>query len=180
MATHESSDELTQLWESALAEYAKETTGKDKDALTLDTLLSNGKTITSTDALLVQIEASGQSFKDFRSKHDKLWGTLKLFVSPLTAVLNIAITPSSVAEFGIPVSAVLGACLHLIKVSRICFLASDFPSNSLLVGIGRLKTATELRKKYPRLSIGLSMSFSKCASSPSAWKYMLGERLIPC
>jgi hypothetical protein len=123
MATQESLEDLNQLWESALAEYAKDTTGKDKDAINLDALLSPGKSLTSPDELLAQIEASGQSFEDFRSKRGKLWDTLKLFVSPLAAVLKIAITPSSVGEFGIPVSAVLGACLHLVLVRRICFLS---------------------------------------------------------
>jgi fungal STAND N-terminal Goodbye domain len=116
MATQEPADELAALWGSAITEYAKDTTGKDKDTVILDTLLTNGKNISSPDELLVQIEASGQSFKDFRSKRGKLWGTLKLFVAPLSAVLKISITPSSVGEFGIPVSAVLGACLHLVRV----------------------------------------------------------------
>ena len=93
-------------------------TGKDKDDVTLDCLVINGRSITSTDALLAQIEASGQPFKDFRGRHAKCWGTLKLFVSPLTAVMNIAITPSSLGEFRILVSAVLGACLLLVGVSK--------------------------------------------------------------
>lgn len=101
---------LDLLWESAIAEYKKDA----KHDLSPDTL----RAIRSPEELLVHIEASGQSFKDFRNRHSKLWNTLRKFVAPLTASLKIAVTPSSVADAsGGPASAVVGACLHLVKVS---------------------------------------------------------------
>jgi len=96
--------DLSPLWESALSEYQTET--KRKQQLTqLDALRS----IMTLEQLLVSNEASGKASKDFRGKHPSVWGTLKLFVSPPSALLTIAgMVGSDIAgRLGITASAVL-------------------------------------------------------------------------
>lgn len=125
----ENREALSPLWESAIAEYEADT--KRTPISALDTL----RAITTPEELLAQIETSGQAFKDFRSRRAKLWNTLKTFVSPLSVVLKVAITPASVGDsFGIPASAVLGACLYLVKVgSYLCCLSANCSFTTLVV-----------------------------------------------
>jgi hypothetical protein len=114
MSANTDQEDIAPLWLSAIAEYEKDTK-RQLPAELLDTL----RGIRSPEELLTQIEASGQEFKDFRSKRSRLWDTLKTFISPLAAVLTIALTPSSVTDtFGLPASAVIGACLYLVRVSQ--------------------------------------------------------------
>lgn len=118
MAEETEQEALAPLWQSAIAEYEKDTK-RQVTAGSLATL----RQIRSVEELLTHIETSGQEFRDFRNKRSRLWQTLSSFVSPLTAVLKIAITPSSVSDaFGVPASAAIGACLYLVRVSLFCEL----------------------------------------------------------
>lgn len=99
------------LWADALNEYTKETArplGPERLAA-----LSN---IFSPEELGKVIEDSGAEFQRFRPDKPRLWSALKTFVAPVSTLARIAVTPVSVADFGVATSAVLGAAVYLIKV----------------------------------------------------------------
>ncbi|KAF1952492.1 hypothetical protein CC80DRAFT_452308 [Byssothecium circinans] len=111
MSVDTADDIIAPLWKEAFAEYEKDT----KRPLSPQ-LLEAMRGVQSSEDLLRHIEEQGQAFRSFRSKRTKLWGILHNFVSPLAAILQIALTPSSVSDgVGVPSSAVIGACLYLVK-----------------------------------------------------------------
>lgn len=106
-------EETALLWHSAIAEYEKDTQRGFPPEV-----LKDFRNIHSLEDLSEKIVGSGQSFKDFRSKRANLWRRIKIFASPLQAILTLASTSSVVADaFGLPASTVIGACVYLIKVS---------------------------------------------------------------
>ena len=117
MANKVEQADLASLWKVALVDYETEA----EHALSESALAAAQKVHTPED-FLSQIEASGKEFKDFRNRRAGLWHRLSAFVAPLTSLLKIAVTPSSVSDsFGAPASAAIGACLYLVRVSR-CFI----------------------------------------------------------
>ncbi|KAK0667570.1 hypothetical protein QBC41DRAFT_395447 [Cercophora samala] len=105
-----SQDDISSLWTDALNEYTKETARSLKPERLA--ALSN---ISSPEDVAKVIEDSGAEFRRFRSDKPRLWSALKTFVAPVSTIAKIAVTPASVADFGIASSAVLGAAVHLIK-----------------------------------------------------------------
>lgn len=106
--------DIASLWDAAVADYEKET----ERPLSYRELAS-ARLIRTPEDFLKQIETSGREFEDFRKRRAGLWHKLSSFVAPLSSLLKIAITPSSVSDgFGVPASAAVGACLHLVRVSH--------------------------------------------------------------
>lgn len=83
-------EDVLLLWQSAIAEYQKETDRK----VSAETL-KGFQELHTPDELLKQITASGQSFEDFRSKRAHLWSRLKTFATPLQTILTLASTATS-------------------------------------------------------------------------------------
>lgn len=103
-------DEVKVLWQDALADYESDTK-RTLPPATLESLRS----IATPEDLATQIEAAGVAFSNFRSKNRLLWSTLKTFIAPVSTLATIAISPASVADYGIVSAAVLGAIVHLVK-----------------------------------------------------------------
>jgi phage-related protein len=103
-------EEVNILWQAALAGYNHDTKTSSSPAK-LEAL----RNIKTPEDLAAQIEAMGASFSNFRSKHRQLWSTLKTLITPISIVAQIAITPTSVLDYGVASSAVSGAVVHLLK-----------------------------------------------------------------
>jgi hypothetical protein len=95
----------------AVEEYVRET-GQNPNLTT--TKQASVKIETVTD-VVAQIQASEAEFSAFRQKNERLYQALKVFVAPISAIANIAVTPASVADYGTASSAVLGAVVYLLR-----------------------------------------------------------------
>ncbi|KAK4199151.1 hypothetical protein QBC40DRAFT_177080 [Triangularia verruculosa] len=103
-------DDIRVLWEDALSEYAKDT-----DRSLSPRAVAAFNNISSVDQVAKLIEDSSTKFQRFRSERQRLWSALRTFVTPISNIAHIGVTPASVADFGITTSAVLGAVVYLVK-----------------------------------------------------------------
>ncbi|KAK0748210.1 hypothetical protein B0T21DRAFT_406742 [Apiosordaria backusii] len=103
-------DGIQLLWADALAEYGRET----ERSLSLGGLAAFDD-ISSIDQVAKLIEDSNAKFRGFRSRRHHLWSALETFITPVSAIAQIGVTPASVADFGFATSAVLGAVVYLVK-----------------------------------------------------------------
>lgn len=94
----------------ALDQYARDT----EKSLSIDEILALRK-LNSIEDVFKHIQASEAAFRTFRTKNERLWSALTTFAAPITTIANLAITPSSVVDFGSVSSAVLGAVVYLLK-----------------------------------------------------------------
>jgi hypothetical protein len=108
----DSGDQVPALWQVALDEYLRDTgnqRGRLEDAAAL-------RGIESIEQLADRLQASKQSFTDFRSHNKQLWGTLKQFASPLVTLVRLAAAAVGAESIGTPAAVVLNACVFLIEV----------------------------------------------------------------
>ncbi|KAK0622754.1 hypothetical protein B0T14DRAFT_564176 [Immersiella caudata] len=110
---NERGEDLGILWQDAVAEYRRDT-GHVLSPSAMQPLAD----IKSIEDVATHIEKSETAFAKFRQKNERLWSALATFVTPISAIANIAITPASVADYGTISSAVLGAVVHLIKAGE--------------------------------------------------------------
>ncbi|KAK5653775.1 hypothetical protein OQA88_7933 [Cercophora sp. LCS_1] len=103
-------DELKDIWQDAVLEYRREA-----GSAVSPTLIRQLANIKSVEDVAAHLEASDASFASFRQTHQRLWTALKTFAAPIKAISKIAVTPTSVVDFGAASSAVLGAVVHLLN-----------------------------------------------------------------
>ena len=107
----ESGDQVPALWQVAIEEYLKDTEnqrGRLEDVGSL-------RGIESVEQLAERLQAANQSFKDFRSRHSRLWGTLKQFANPLVAAMRVTGAAAGADTLGLPAAVVLNAAVFLIE-----------------------------------------------------------------
>lgn len=105
-----SNENISAFWEVAFEEYLKDT----KRVGSFDVEYLRG--VKSVEELATHLHASTQAFRDFRSKHRRLWNALKLFTNPLVITMKLATSSAAGDAIGLPAAVVLGACVYLIKV----------------------------------------------------------------
>ena len=82
--------------------------------------------LTSPEDLHSLIEEQGQSFKDFRNQHAKLWSRLERVLDPITTVGTLVNSVAGNSQVGAPASVVLGSVLHLVTSCRLVTNAYDW------------------------------------------------------
>jgi len=102
--------DLMALWQQAV-----DSLGGHSDRI-LSSAAGKLRAIKTPEDLATSIEESGAAFVNFRSKRQRLWSTLKNFVTPISTIAQVGVTPASVVDFGAASSAILGAVAYLVKV----------------------------------------------------------------
>ncbi|KAI9713573.1 MAG: hypothetical protein M1820_000955 [Bogoriella megaspora] len=104
MADH---SDLISFWHDAVKAYEQEA----EHSVTARTA---GAKLNNADDLLALVEQQGQSFKDFRNRHGKLWSCLKRVLDPVTTIGNLITSIVGTSQIGAPATIVLGSVMHLL------------------------------------------------------------------
>ncbi|KAL9065473.1 MAG: hypothetical protein Q9157_007465 [Trypethelium eluteriae] len=103
--------ELQIFWQDAIKAYKSEA---EHSAATWNRSVP----LNTPEDLANLIERQGQSFKDFRNKHRKVWSCLKRTLDPITTLGDIISVILGAVPVSVPATVILGSVLHLVSTCQ--------------------------------------------------------------